>query len=92
MEERMATLIGMTVEDEIIFHRRVPLEIEVAYAKADRRDARAMMAIEVDRAWRYRDDPAEYKRNPGTPADRVELWGDCGLRLEIEAMAGEKLL
>ena len=65
---------------------------DAANVQWDRIDARAMLAIEVDREWRYRLDPDEYRRNPGTPADRVELWGDQGLRLEVEAMCGEPLL
>lgn len=60
--------------------------------RGDNVDARAMMAIHVDRERRQRVTPDEYAANPGTPADRVELWGDSGLRLEVEAENGEPLL
>jgi hypothetical protein len=82
----------LTTEDEEIIRARMRVDTDEVYMIADRIDARAMLAIEVDKERRYRDDPAEFKRNPGTPADRVELWGDQALRLEIEAEDGEPLL
>lgn len=54
----------------------------------DHVDARAMAAIEV-RAERNR---RIYAENPGTPAERVGLYGDTALREAIEAETGEELL